>query len=109
MPWKELSALEQRLKLVADWLKGNYTIMELSYSYGVSRKTVYKWLLRYQYEQADGLKERSRAPFNHPNATPSKVVDLIVKAKQAYPGWGAKKLLARLEREQPEYSFPALV
>lgn len=108
MPWKELSAMEQRLELIADWLKKDYTVVELGQIYGISRKTVYKWLDRYQREQTDGLKERDRAPFHHPNATPCEVVDMIVKAKLTHQRWGPKKLLARLKDEHQDTRWPAL-
>ncbi|MBI4824046.1 MAG: helix-turn-helix domain-containing protein, partial [Nitrospirae bacterium] len=35
------------MSLISDWLKGCFTITELSVTYGVSRKTVYKWINRY--------------------------------------------------------------
>ena len=33
--------------------------------FGVSRKTGYKWLARYQAKGAEGLKDQSRAPLHH--------------------------------------------
>lgn len=108
MPWKELSAMEQRMELITDWLKDDYTVVELGRIYGVSRKTVYKWLGRYHNDKLNALTERDRAPLNHPNATPAEIVDLIVKAKLTHQRWGPKKILARLEREHPERPWPAL-
>ena len=35
---------------------------------GVSRKTVYKWIGRYEKEGWLGLEDRSRAPHRHANA-----------------------------------------
>ena len=66
MPWRKTEPMEERLKLIADWLAG-YTITELSVIYEVSRKTIYKWIERYNRLGTDGLKEYSRAPVNHPN------------------------------------------
>jgi transposase InsO family protein len=100
--------MDQRVELIADWRKKDYSIVELGRIYGVSRKTIYKWLDRYQSEQLDGLKERDRAPLNHPNATPYEVVDMIVKAKLTHQRWGPKKLLARLQREHEDTRWPAL-
>ncbi len=70
MPWKELCVLEQRMGLIKDWLKREYSIVELSDIYSVSRKTIYKWLDRYHLEGLSGLEERVRAPLRHPNITP---------------------------------------
>ncbi len=108
MPWKELCALEQRMELIKDWLKREYSIVELSDIYAISRKTIYKWLERYHLEGLSGLEERARAPLRHANATPAEIADLIVKAKLARQRWGPKKLLARLEHEQPGVHWPAL-
>jgi len=108
MPWKETSAMEQRMDLIIDWRRGEYSIVELSRIYGVSRKTVYKWVGRYDPDNPDSLKERTRDPLSHPNATPAEIVDMIVKAKLANQRWGPKKLLARLEREHPDCRWPAL-
>jgi transposase InsO family protein len=108
MPWKELSALEQRLEMITDWLRGDYTVVELSHIYGVSRKTIHKWLNRYENEQLDGLKERNRAPLNHPNATAYEIIDMIVKAKLIHQKWGPKKLLARLKEEHSEIKWQVL-
>lgn len=108
MPWKETCALEQRLELVTDWRRQRYTVVELSEMYGVSRKTVYKWLGRFETGGWDGLTERCRAPGYHPNATPAEIVDMIVKTKLINQRWGPKKVLALLEREHPEEPWPAV-
>lgn len=68
MPWKETCAMDEKVQLIGDWLRGDYYITELAESYGVSRKTVYKWIARYKVEGNIGLEERSRAPGSHPNA-----------------------------------------
>lgn len=108
MPWKELCALEQRMEMIQDWLKKEYSVVELGDIYGISRKTIYKWLERYHQGGINGLEELSRAPLRHPNATPLEVADIIVKAKLAKQKWGPKKLLAHLAAEYPGASWPAL-
>ena len=37
MPWKETCAMDQRIELIGDWLKDEYSITELSRMYGVAR------------------------------------------------------------------------
>jgi transposase-like protein len=49
--------------------------------YGISRNTFYKWERRFTAEGPDGLRERSRAPKNSPNATSSEVVGKIIYAR----------------------------
>jgi transposase-like protein len=48
MPWKETSAMDQRLQLLADWLSGDYTKRNLCDIYGISRPTTDKWIARYR-------------------------------------------------------------
>ena len=75
MPWKETCAVDQRVKMVSDWLSSQYSISELGRIYDVSRKTIYKWVGRYKAEGPTGLEEQSRAPGSHPNATPLKIAN----------------------------------
>jgi transposase InsO family protein len=107
MPWKETCQLEQRLKFIARYLEGDLPMTELCEEFGVSRDVGYKWVRRYQEFGVDGLKERSRAPQSHPNATGAGVVELIVAARCAHPNWGPRKLLAWLGERHRQTQFPA--
>jgi transposase InsO family protein len=99
--------MEQRLKLIADWLDG-YSITELSVIYGVSRKTVYKWIERYNRLGHDGIEELSRAPITHPNQTDEKIISRLVEAKQKHQGWGPEKLVDFLTQHEPEIKWPSV-
>jgi transposase len=50
MPWKETSPMEQREKFIADLRFGLFSVLELCARYGVSRKTGYKWIERFEAE-----------------------------------------------------------
>jgi transposase InsO family protein len=54
--------MEERAKFIADWLYGDETMTGLCASFGVSRKTGYKWLGRFRSEGERGLADRSRRP-----------------------------------------------
>jgi len=107
MPWKETCPMDQKIQLLSDYLKDEYTITELSQNYQVSRETVYKWIKRHQEKGLAGLEERSRAPLTHPNATPPAVTSQLIDTKVKHPHWGPKKIIARLEKLHPECSWPA--
>jgi putative transposase len=107
MPWKETCPMDQRIQLLSDWKKEDYTITELSQIYKVSRKTIYKWIDRYQEQGAVGLKEQSRAPLNHPNATKPEIVSKLINTKLEHKTWGPRKIIARLERQYPDQCWPA--
>lgn len=107
MPWKELCALDLRNKMITDWLSKEFSVTELSGRYDVSRKTVYKWIERYQELGFKGLEELSRAPRACPNETPEEVVKVILDLKRRKMNWGPKKIIARLRMDQPDVKWPA--
>lgn len=96
MPWKETCAMNQKVKMIGDYLSKDYTISQLSEMYEVGRKTIYKWTGRYLTEGPAGLEEKSKAPRSHPNTTPLMVAREIVAAKLSHERWGPKKVLAWL-------------
>src|SRR5215207_4568619 len=107
MPWDQTDAMNERLQMLGEHLSGDYGAAELARRYGVSRKTIYEWIARYEQEGVEGLKERSSAPHHHPNATDREVVDEILCLKERWPQWGAPKLLARLQRDMKVGPCPA--
>ena len=54
--------MDERVRFVGDVLKGERSMSEVCGLYGISRKTGYKWLGRYEAAGASGLQERSHAP-----------------------------------------------
>jgi putative transposase len=93
MPWKETCAMDERIRFIGDWLSGIYSKTVLCEMYGISRPTGDKWIGRFAREGADGLKERSRAPYTHPGAVSGVVWEMIIETKLRYQDWGPKKVL----------------
>ena len=92
MPWKETSPVQQRLEFIAQWSTQQTSMAELCRSFGISRQTGYELLARFRAHGVDGLKPRSRAPRQHPNAIAEEVCAAVLRAKAAHPSWGPKKL-----------------
>ena len=107
LPWKETSVESERLRFVERVTAGEEPVTELCRQSGISRKTGYKLLHRYEAHGEDGLLDRSRAPHDHPNATPRELAERIVEAKRAHPTWGPKKLIAWLHDMEPDALWPA--
>ena len=107
MPWKETCAMDQRVRMIGDLLSGECSVTELSQMYGICRKTIYKWIARYEIEGPAGLGERSRAPGRHPNATSLEVAEKIIATKLCHQKWGPKKLVAWLKGQHTEERWPA--
>jgi len=107
MPWKEIRVIDQKIKMISDWLSGEYSLIELSRIYGVSRKTLYKWISRYEADEYTGLQERSRQPLTMPRATPPDIVSRILAVKTQHQHWGSRKVLAWLRAHYPDQMWPA--
>jgi len=107
MPWKETCAMEIKREMINDWLKKEHNITDLSTSYGVSRKTIYKWIERFRLHGFEGLEELSREPLRHPNATPIEIAETILSLKRRKMKWGPRKILAKLKNEQPAIIWPS--
>jgi len=97
MPWRECSAMEERLRFVARLLDGE-SMSDACRSFGISRKTGYKIFDRYKEHGLEALSDRSRRPVRYANQLPPQVESLIVSLKQDKPHWGARKLRELLVR-----------
>jgi len=107
MPWKETCVMEEKMKFIVAWRRDEVCFAELCRQYGISRKSGYELVRRYEWEGVDGLKERSRAPHHHPNAVDRLVAEAVVDLRRSHPTWGPKKIREWLERKRPRVSWPA--
>jgi putative transposase len=107
MPWRETSPMEQRLAFIREYATELFTMTELAAQYGVSRKTAYKWLERFEVEGERGVLDRPRRPHESPQATAPELVEAVIELRRRHPRWGAKKLLAVLRRRDPDAVWPA--
>ena len=107
MPWRESSPMEERLEFVRELATGLFTMTELAADYGISRLTGYKWLERYAADGAAGMGDRSRRPHHSPQATDADLVEALLAQRRRHPTWGAKKLLATVQRRDPDAAWPA--
>ena len=81
MPWTETAPMKERMRFVTDWEGDLYSMVELCERYGVSRKTGYKWIDRYERDGPEGLRERSRAPHHCPHQIAAEVAAAICAAR----------------------------
>ena len=107
MPWKETCAMTERLRFIALFEEGNVTMAALCREFGISRKTGYQLLARYAAEGEDGLRDRSHAAHHHPQAVSEAMEASILTLRAKRPTWGARKLRARLQIDDPAARWPA--
>lgn len=96
MPWESKTVEELRKEFVKE-AKNSANFSALCREFGITRKTGYKWLER--YETGASLTDQSRKPLTVPTRTPEGVELLITSLRTENPGWGAKKIKAVLERQ----------
>lgn len=99
MPWKESSHMSSRLEFVMLASVPDVDMQALCRSFGVSRKTGYKWLNVYRKEGPEGLENRSRRPHSSPKRCDDKLEAAVLALHDKYPCWGARKLKALLPEE----------
>lgn len=92
MPWKESTAMSQKLEFVRRAESGTKTFIELCEEFGISRQTGYKILRRYRNEGAAGLVERSRRPHQSRGQTESSIEQHFLELRAQEPTWGPRKL-----------------
>jgi transposase InsO family protein len=88
--------MDERMRMIMEHMEGGYSGAELARRFGVSRKTVSKWLGRFARERWEGLAERSRAPHHQARAIDEAVVEQILALKARWRLWGAPKLRHKL-------------
>lgn len=107
MPWRETSQMNERLQFMARWTqRDEENFAELCREFGISRKTGYKWVERYEKQGAAGLMERPVGRRVGVHRVELEVVRRVLEARKAHPKWGPKKLKALLESQDEELRLP---
>jgi len=84
--------IEMRLRAVLQYLENSTTQEEVSSTFGISSRTLRRWLGGYNEFGLNGLKSKPRRPKKSSKETPSHLVSRIIALKQRYPAWGARRI-----------------
>lgn len=95
MPWNERNCMSLRREFLALCEPPGANVSELCRRFQISRKTGYKWLDR----GTEALADQSRRPHSSPERTPAKTEALILRVRDQYHDWGARKLKRYLENK----------
>lgn len=106
MPWTETHTM-QRHRFILACQSGEYSISHLCREFGISRKTAYKWLQRFDPRALSSLDDRSHACHTQPNRTPGHVADALLAVKQAHPHWGPAVIRRYFLNLDPAWTVPA--
>ena len=107
MSWKELSSVVRRLRFVKLALKAQQSMSQLCRRFGMSRKSGYKWVARFEREGPRGLRDRVCRPHRSPRQTSWEWLVRIRRLRRRYWSWGGRKLAARLRKECPGQTVPS--
>jgi transposase InsO family protein len=98
MSWKECNRVSLRREFVRLGSVEGVNVAVLCRRFGISRKTGYKWLLRFREEGDSGLRDRSRRPHRFRSRTPPEIEQQVLGVREAHPSWGGRKIGARLSQ-----------
>ena len=99
MPWKEVTSMSEKLRFIRLAREPNRNMSQLCQQFGISRKTGYKLLERYERIGDSAFDESSRRPQTMPTKTPLKHEALIIALRDKHPAWGADKIRQYLLNE----------
>jgi transposase InsO family protein len=84
--------MSTRLEFALLAQRPDVNISALCRSFGISRKTAYKWLERYRSGGMDSLQNQSRRPHVSPAIASAELEAQVLALNTLYPCWGARKL-----------------
>ena len=90
---------EQRYKAVQGVLADGLTVGEVASRWGVSRRTMHRWLARYEGEGLEGLGDRSHRPAHCPHQMPAAIEVMVLEMRRAHGYWGAHRISYELARK----------
>lgn len=96
--------VDQRVSAM-ELLEAGVGITEVAERLGVSRQAIYDWKGRQREDPEQGLQDRSRRPHTSPSRTPAWIEQRVIEERQRW-GFGSKKILRRLQDEDPTVAWP---
>jgi transposase InsO family protein len=98
MPWMECCRMTLRQEFVRLAQKENSNVSMLCKRFGISRKTGYKWLERYESQGVNGLNDQSRRPIHSPNKTSYEIEKMILAIRKKHC-WCGRKIWGYLQNK----------
>ncbi|MDQ2943485.1 MAG: leucine zipper domain-containing protein, partial [Candidatus Dormibacteraeota bacterium] len=96
---REMSVAEQRYNAVLAVVANGRTVSEVASDLGVSRRTMHRWLARYEAEGLEGLGDRSHRPANCPHQISPAVEAMVLEMRRSHAYWGARRIALELGRK----------
>lgn len=109
MPLLEMNRMDQRKEFILLWKSDQFSFSHLCREFHITRRTGYNYVEKYKQGGMEGLENRATIPLHVPNKTPKPIEEAIIKIRtqKETKGWGAKKILWKLEQEGIYEKLPA--
>ena len=91
--------VEQRYQAVRGVIDSGDPITEVAARYGVDRRTLHRWLVRYANGGLEALATRSNRPDTCPHQMDPVVEARLVVLRRSHPRWGPRTLRSKLRDE----------
>jgi len=107
MTWKTSSVVDERMRFICALRDSDESFSQLCAQFGISRKTGYKWVERYEAGGPQALNNEPSGPKSSKFSTPAPIVARLLEARKLHPRWGPKKLRAWLLHNDSSLVLPA--
>lgn len=107
MPWRNYRVMVERINFISAVEQSDEPLAAICRRFGISRKTGYKWIERFETRGPEGLLDKPPIARNHPNRICDDLADIFVKTRKEHPTWGPKKLRAFIADRFPDLMSPA--
>lgn len=105
MPFENKTVFMQRIEFISLAQKPDTNMSLLCKRFGITRRTGYKWLNRYEKYGIDGLLDQSRRPKSNKNKTPEEIEEYIAEIRRN-DHWGSKKIYKIVSNERSSGKYP---
>ena len=98
MVWMEKNTVSLRQEFVHLARQDSANVRALCRQFGISPKTGYKWLSRFETcaGDAQALHDRSRRPLKSPARSCDAIEQAVLAVRREHPAWGGRKIARRL-------------
>lgn len=107
MTWESIKLEKQRLLFALALKEGHLSMTDLCATYGISRKTGYKWYNRFLEFGEEGLANLSKANHTSHQYYTDDQIERAIDYKRKHLQWGPKKVLVKMQEAYPEEDWPS--